>query len=120
MKQKQSAQWKEVERSAADFLNPGVGKRTPLSGSNSGHGTTGDAIGVGNFYLEVKHRKVHTACTLHRKTRDAAKKEGRIPVTILHELGRHGFQVMIDSRDAIEFCKEFLKNNNYEVVEPCS
>ena len=47
--------WKRTEAEVAKLFH---GKRTPLSGSNSGHGTTGDVIHIPSWlYIEVKRDK---------------------------------------------------------------
>ena len=93
-----SATWKTIERTVAEFLAPGRGRRTPLSGANSGHSTSSDCLDTG-VYAEVKYRKKHTVYTLMEDTRGKALKEGLLPVVCLKEHGRHGFLLVIDSRD---------------------
>lgn len=112
MSKRPTKTWKTVERRVADFLNPGVGRRTPLSGGNSGHDTTGDGLDLNGIYLEVKHRKKHTTCSLHRDTREKAIKESRVPVSVLHETNQNGFLIVIDSRDLDEFCRIIQKNRS--------
>jgi hypothetical protein len=85
-------QWKVVERKIARFIHPD-GQRTPLSGSNSGHHTSADALLPYPLYIEAKHGK--NALTIYRSTKvklprlfaDVAKKaheEDRVPVLVLH------------------------------------
>lgn len=95
---KTSSQWKNVERTIADFLAPGVGRRTPLSGANSGHNTSSDCLDCG-VYAEVKYRQKHTVYTLMDDTRMKALSEGLLPVVCLKEKNRNGFLLVIDSRD---------------------
>jgi hypothetical protein len=50
--------WKSTEYQIAALLG---GKRTPLSGSNSGHHTSSDVLGLPDrFYIEIKRRKAYT------------------------------------------------------------
>ncbi len=64
------------------------GKRTPLSGSRSGH-TSGDVIFPkgDNRYCEVKSRKKWAIFTLWRDVAEKAKKEKKKPMLVLHEVG---------------------------------
>jgi len=100
--------WKAVERRICRWFNM---RRTPLSGRNSQHGTSADCIPddlfngelVGNeLYIEIKHRKKHTAVTLWDDTAEKAKKENKTPVVCLAEKNRKGFWLLIH-------CDDFLK-----------
>jgi len=49
--------WKDFERKCAKEFG---GRRTPLSGLNSGHGTSSDVIGIPDWmYVECKRNKVY-------------------------------------------------------------
>lgn len=109
MKARNSTTWKTIERAVAEFLAPGRGRRTPLSGANSGHETSSDCLNTG-VYAEVKYRKTHTVYTLMDDTRGKALKEGLLPVVCLKEHGRHGFLLVIDSRDYDEVAKILASN----------
>jgi hypothetical protein len=54
-KKRRSTRWKGIEAEAASYFG---GTRVPLSGSNSRHGTSSDALGVPPWlYLEAKRDK---------------------------------------------------------------
>lgn len=110
VRRKPPTTWKKVEARIADHINPGVGKRVPLSGSNSGHDTCGDGRNLNGIYVETKHRKKHQITTLHDDTRKKAKKENRVPVTAIHETGRHGFLYVVHSEDIDKFIKIMMRN----------
>lgn len=101
--------WKAFEADVAEFLAPGVGRRTPLSGGNSGHRTSSDCLDVG-VYAEVKYRARHTVYSLCDDTRKKALKEKLLPIVCLKEKGRHGFLMVIDSRDFDEIV-QIISNN---------
>lgn len=103
-----SQTWKTIERAVAEFLAPGVGRRTPLSGANSGHNTSSDCLNVG-VYAEVKYRLKHTVYTLFDDTRTKALKEKLLPVVCLKEKHRQGFLIVIDSRD-FDRVTDIIKN----------
>ena len=81
---KPSKAWKEGERRVAAIF--GV-KRTPLSGGSSGH-TRSDTLHP-RLFIEIKHRKKQAVISLFRETKDLAKKEGKLPIVVLHETGQH-------------------------------
>ena len=101
--------WKQRERKVAEFFG---GKRTPLSGGNSGI-TRADVI-HDKLFIECKLRKKHTAITLWDDTNEMAKKEGKTPVIALCEKGRAGFWVMVHSDDL----EKLEKNPNKSIKNP--
>lgn len=86
--------WKKVERKVARYLSPRAGRRTPLSGRNSGHGTSADVLLPRSLplYVEVKHGKRAEAILrsrtlllrLFEDTEQKALGEGKVPVVVLH------------------------------------
>lgn len=96
--------WKDKEREGASELNPGAGKRVPLSGSNSGHRTSSDARHTNGLYCEMKHRKRHAILQLLDETMKQAKKELKIPIVRLTQLNMRGAAYLIHSR----FLDDFL------------
>jgi hypothetical protein len=78
-----SDHWKNIERRAALLFGA---RRTPLSGSNSGHATSSDSLHPG-IYLEVKLRKKVGVIGLYRDTETKAAKEFKLPVVALCEGG---------------------------------
>lgn len=89
--------WKAKEAQGASELNPGAGRRTPLSGSNSGHNTSADAINLNGLYVEAKHRKIHSVLTLLRDTMVQAKAERKIPIVRLTQHLMRGAAYLIHS-----------------------
>jgi ribosomal protein L37E len=89
--------WKKKEAQGAHELNPGAGKRTPLSGSNSGHDTSADALHTNGIYAEFKHRKRHAVLELLRDTMQKAKRELKLPVVRLTQHGMHGAAYLFHS-----------------------
>lgn len=86
------AAWKRLEREVVPVL--GTKRRTPLSGGNSGH-TRADNIDD-ELFIECKYGSRIGVCKLFYETRDLARKEGddgKVPVLIHKERGRHGFLV---------------------------
>jgi len=83
------AAWKQLERDVVPML--GTKRRTPLSGGNSGH-TRADNIDD-ELFVECKQGKRIGICKLYYETRALARKEGKVPVIISKEKGRHGFLV---------------------------
>ena len=86
--------WKSVERTVASIFGT---ERTPLSGGNSKI-TRSDTLSK-DFFIECKYRKKHTAVTLFEATKELAKKEGKIPIVVLAEKGKHGKYILFNSND---------------------
>lgn len=82
--------WKAFERRVAGLFR---GRRTPLSGSLSGHHTSSDVIGSPYpVYVECKWlsgEKSAGAATLKLwdDTVKKAKSEGKVPVLVMHRRG---------------------------------
>ena len=79
-------------------------RRTPLSGSNSGH-TSADII-HDKLFVEHKHRAKHTLLTLFDAVKKLAKKEEKIPVVTISEKGRHGFWILCHSSQLTEVANQ--------------
>ncbi len=76
--------WRGLERRICNALG---GRRTPLSGSNSQHGTSADCIETKypSYYFEIKLRQSFLHHTMFKdKVEKQAIKEGKIPVLITH------------------------------------
>ena len=75
--------WQKLEQRVCTKFG---GRRTPLSGSNSQHGTSADCIETNypGLYTEIKLR----ACFLHHSifklVAKAAQKEDKIPILVTH------------------------------------
>lgn len=89
--------WKQRERQIANFFH---GKRTPLSGGNSGH-TRADVI-HDRLFIEIKCRKKFSVISLWDATKKLATKEGKTPVVCLAEKHRPGFWILIHSDDLLK------------------
>jgi len=75
--------WKLLEqRVCAKF----GGRRTPLSGSNSQHGTAADCIETDYpwLYTEIKLRACFLHHTIFKLVAKAAQKEGKTPILVTH------------------------------------
>ena len=75
--------WQKLEqRVCAKF----GGRRTPLSGSNSQHGTSADCIETNYpwLYLEVKLRACFLHHTIFNVAAKSAKKEDKTPILVTH------------------------------------
>lgn len=73
--------WKAVERRIASLLG---GRRTPLSGGNSGHGTSADVLGVSE-YVEIKHgKRLFPLWREFVESEKQAKKEGKKLLFVCH------------------------------------
>jgi len=101
--------WKKAEQMIAEFHNPVEGRRTPLSGSNSGH-THADCMGVEGMFIEVKYRKTFALWGLYMKTRALARLEGKMPVLSIREKGKHGFIDMIHSDYLDSYVQMYIRN----------
>ena len=84
--------WKAVERRVAKMFG---GQRNPLSGGNSRH-TQGDVIHP-MFFIEVKHRAKIPFLKIWLDTKQKAKKEGKIPVLIVHQKGSQNYVAVVDA-----------------------
>lgn len=109
--------WKKKEAQGASELNPGVGRRTPLSGSNSGHNTSSDCIYMNGLYVEAKHRKSHSVLKLLKETIDQAKAEFKIPVVRLTQHMMRGAAYLIHSHHLDDFIKTASVNRGISPFE---
>ncbi len=96
--------WKVAERKVA--TNFGT-KRTPLSGSNSGHNTNSDSLHE-HLYIETKYRLKHAAVALYNDTKAKAKAEKKIPIVALKQKGETGYLILIDPKHLIEIAKHYV------------
>lgn len=74
--------WKAIERRIASFFGA---KRTPLSGSNSGH-TESDTLHK-YLYLEIKARKKIPFLKTFKESHIKAVNEGKVPAIVMVEKG---------------------------------
>ncbi len=71
--------WKAVERKVAKLFGS---ERSPCSGS-PGKVTASDTLHK-ELFIEVKHRAQNAVGTWYKKAREQGRKEGKIPVVVLH------------------------------------
>lgn len=86
--------WKRHERKVARFFGA---LRTPLSGGASRH-TASDTL-HGRLFVETKSRKRHAVVELWKRVRQAAKREGKLPVVALTSPGERGFWIVVHCDD---------------------
>lgn len=97
--------WKQFERRvAADFGS----FRVPLSGGNS-RITQADVI-HDRLFIECKQRKKMSIWSLYEKTRELAKKEGKVPMLALSEKNRAGYLVVMHVNDieSVACCRDIV------------
>lgn len=100
--------WKQLER---DICKKFGAKRTPLSGSNSGHNTSSDCIELSpefqKFYIEIKLRAKFSHHETFRDVKQKAKNEQKIPLLITHEKYERGALVILRMDDFLELIKKW-------------
>jgi len=106
--------WKSAEREVATFINPLDGRRTPLSGINSGV-THADCMNVGNLFVEVKYRKSFALWTLYSDTASLAKKESKVPIVVIKEKSKSGFIFLIKNNFIDTFVQSYIKSRDIHV-----
>lgn len=94
--------WKAAERRIAALF--GV-RRTPLSGSNSGHDTSSDTLHP-HLYIEAKYRAEHGVLNLWRDTATKARKEHKTPVVALVEKNKPGIWLLVKAEHFKDIAKE--------------
>ena len=93
--------WQKLEqRVCAKF----GGRRTPLSGSNSQHGTSADCIETmySGFYIEVKLRACFLHHTIFKATAKSARKEDKTPILVTHVKNEDSELVTLRIEDFLE------------------
>lgn len=94
--------WKDMERRVASRFG---GKRVPLSGSMSGHGTGADVMCqsvLPGFFIECKLRSSFHHHAIFRRVKDMAKREGRKPLLVTHVKNEPGELVVLALDDFLE------------------
>ena len=93
--------WQKLEqRVCAKF----GGRRTPLSGSNSQHGTSADCIETDypGLYIEIKLRACFLHHTIFKLATKAAQKEGKTPILVTHVKNEESELVTLRIEDFLE------------------
>lgn len=90
--------WKKLEQRVCEQFG---GRRNPLSGSNSQHGTSADCIQTAypQLYVEIKLRAAFAHHTLFNAVAKEAATEQRIPVLVTHEKHHKGSLVTLKLDD---------------------
>jgi hypothetical protein len=88
--------WQKREGKAAAIFGA---RRQYGSGSGGREDETCSDSKHPRIFMEQKLRAVHTVLTLWRAVDRAAKKEGKDPVVVLSEKGRHGQWLLIHTDD---------------------
>lgn len=97
--------WKLLEqRVCAKF----GGRRTPLSGSNSQHGTSADCIETHYpwLYIEIKLRACFLHHTIFKLAAKAAQKEGKTPILVSHVKNEESELVTLRIEDFLSVLNE--------------
>jgi len=98
--------WKRFERQVA----AGQGtKRTPLSGSASGH-TAADTLHK-RIFAECKLRKYWQVWRLYEAVHKQAAKEEKVPCLYLKEKGKRGYLLCFHSDDWFRLLKDYRGND---------
>lgn len=99
--------WKSLERRICAKFS---GRRTPLSGSNSHHGTSSDCIELSSefqkFYIEIKLRAKFMHHGIFRDVKQKAKDEDKLPLLITHEKNEKNNLVVLRLDDFLELIKK--------------
>lgn len=92
------ATWKALERRICAKLG---GRRTPLSGSNSMHGTSADCIETkySKLYIEIKLRANFLHHTIFKEAARMAQLEDKMPILITHLKSEQGELVILKLSD---------------------
>lgn len=107
---------KRAEQRAAEFHFPGHGRRTPLSGSNSG-ATHADCLNIPGLFIEAKLRASHSLWTLYNSTRKLARKESLVPVVTLFKKYENGFIDCVHSDFIDIYIERMVENRRLEVKQ---
>jgi len=98
--------WKQLERRVCRKFG---GDRTPLSGSNSQHGTSADCINTAYpfFFIEVKLRASFLHHTIFKDAAKAAQKEGKMPILVTHTKNEESELVILRIEDFLKIYRSY-------------
>jgi len=93
--------WQKLERRVCEKFG---GRRTPLSGSNSQHGTAADCIETEFpwLYIEIKLRASFLHHRLFKDATKMAKAEGKTPILVTHVKNEGSELVVLRIEDFLE------------------
>jgi len=94
--------WKRLESRVCRKFS---GERTPLSGSNSQHGTAADCIRTAHpwLYIEVKLRASFLHHTIFKQAAKEAQKEGKTPILVTHVKNEESELVTLRIEDFLKY-----------------
>ena len=100
--------WQKLEQRVCQKFS---GKRTPLSGSNSRHGTAADCIETDypQLYIEIKLRAFFLHHTIFKLAAKAAQKEGKTPILVTHVKNEESELVTLRIEDFLEIVRGTAK-----------
>jgi len=93
--------WQKLEQRACAKFG---GRRTPLSGSNSQHGTAADCIETAYpwLYIEIKLRDRFLHHSIFKLVTKSAQKEGKTPILVTHVKNEESELVTLRIEDFLE------------------
>jgi|1_EtaG_2_1085319.scaffolds.fasta_scaffold17320_3 hypothetical protein len=107
--------WKKIEREEAAKFGA---KRNRLSGGSGRDDCSRSDSTSETIFLEVKARKGGFATTnLWQDTQKLAKKEGKIPLVVLRELGLHKSWYLMEEKDMLKICTEYMKAKGINFIQ---
>lgn len=94
--------WQKLEQRACTKFG---GRRTPLSGSNSQHGTSADCIETDYswLYIEIKLRASFLHHSIFKAAAKSAQKEGKMPILVTHVKSEESELVTLRIEDFLKF-----------------
>jgi len=94
--------WQKLEQRACAKFG---GRRTPLSGSNSQHGTAADCIRTAHpwLYIEIKLRASFLHHTIFKQAAKEAQKEGKTPILVTHVKNEESELVTLRIEDFLKY-----------------
>lgn len=93
--------WKRLEKKIEQMRGT---SRTPPSGRNS-RITRSDTLDE-TFFIECKYRSKSSVWSLYNELEALAKKEGKVPVLVVKEKGKHGELFVVKD----DYLEEFIEN----------
>jgi len=108
--------WKKLEQRVCQKFS---GVRTPLSGSNSQHGTSADCIGTAfpDLYIEIKLRASFLHHSLFKDAAKMAKAEGKIPLLVTHVKNEESELVTLRIEDFLEISNSGIASQSNRVTK---
>lgn len=96
--------WKSLERRICEKFG---GRRTPLSGSNSQHGTSSDCIETNYpwLYIEIRLREYFLHHNIFRDIEKQSKDENKIPILFTRTKNNNDSLVIMKLENFMEIVK---------------